>query len=188
MIWSFIISLITLGAGIGLVINGALDFTVDFDGISMLETKKLEFNMKEDSFINWDVTYVEKNIKNIEVEYKINKYCELFQYSGGKNGIHLTTSCSNPDQAIREVLKELNKKRIIGINDRPVEVTVYASKDNIKKLKNNYNEYLKKVEHNNNEIEEYEERISSLEEELNEYREKNVEYEEKIAELEEKNS
>ena len=188
MIWSFIISLITLGAGIGLVINGALDFTVDFDGTSMLETKKLEFNMKEDSFINWDVTYVEKNIKNIEVEYKINKYCELFQYSGGENGIHLTTTCSNPDQAIREVLKELNKKRIIGINDSPVEVTVYASKDNIKKLKNNYNEYLKKIEHNNNEIEEYEERISSLEEELNEYREKNVEYEEKIAELEEKNS
>ena len=188
MIWSFIISLITLGAGIGLVINGALDFTVDFDGISMLETKKLEFNMKEDSFINWDVTYVEKNIKNIEVEYKINKYCELFQYSGGENGIHLTTTCSNPDQAIREVLKELNKKKIIGFNDTPVEVTVYASKDNIKKLKNNYNEYLKKVEHNNNEIEEYEERISSLEEELNEYREKNVEYEEKIAELEEKNS
>ncbi len=188
MIWGFIISLITLGAGIGLVINGALDFTVDFDGTSMLETKKLEFNMKEDSFINWDVEYVEKNIKNIEIEYQINKYCELLQYSSGENGIHLTTTCSNPDKAAREVLKELNNKKIIGINDRPVEVTVYASKDNIKKLKNNYNEYLKKVEHNNNEIEEYEERISSLEEELNEYREKNVEYEEKIAELEEKNS
>ena len=186
MIWSFIISLITLGAGIGLIINGTLDFNVDFDGKSMLETKKLEFNMKEDSFINWDVTYVEKNIKNIEVEYQINKYCELFEYSRGEKGIHLTTTCSNPDQAVKEVLKELNKKRIIGFNDTPVEVTVYASKDNIKKMKKNYNEYLKESKNRNEEIEEYEERIESLEEELEEYKEKVSEYENRIEE--EKNS
>ena len=186
MIWSFIISLITLGIGIGLIINGALDFAIDFDGKSMLETKKLEFAMKEDTFINWDVNYVEKNIKNIEVEYQINKYCELFEYSRGENGIHLTTTCSNPDKAIKEVLHELNKKKIIGFNDIPVEVTVYASKENIKKMKKNYNEYLKSAENRNEEIEEYEERIESLEEELEEYKEKVSEYENRIEE--EKNS
>ena len=186
MIWSFIISLITLGIGIGLIINGALDFVIDFDGKSMLETKKLEFAMKEDTFINWDVNYVEKNIKNIEVEYQINKYCELFEYSRGENGIHLTTTCSNPDKAIKEVLHELNKKKIIGFNDIPVEVTVYASKENIKKMKKNYNEYLKSAENRNEEIEEYEERIESLEEELEEYKEKVSEYENRIEE--EKNS
>ena len=182
MIWSFIISLITLGVGIGLIVNGALDFTFDFEGKSMLETKKLEFAMKEDTFINWDVTYVEKNIKNIEIEYQINKYCELFEYSRGENGIHLTTTCSNPDKAIKEVLHELNKKKIIGFNDTPVEVTVYASKDNIKKMKKNYNEYLKESKNRNEEIEEYEERIESLEEELEEYKEKVSEYENRIEE------
>ena len=182
MIWSFIISLITLGIGIGLIINGALDFAIDFDGKSMLETKKLEFAMKEDTFINWDVNYVEKNIKNIEVEYQINKYCELFEYSSGENGIHLTTTCSNPDKVIKEVLKELNKKKIIGFNDNPVKVTVYASKENIKKMKKNYNEYLKSAENRNEEIEEYEERIESLEEELEEYKEKVSEYENRIEE------
>ena len=185
MIWSFIISLITLGAGIGLIVNGALDFTVDFEGKSMLETKKIEFAMKDDSFINWDVKYVEKNIKNIEVEYQINKYCELFQYSRGEKGIHLTTTCSNPDQAVKEVLKELNKKKIIGFNDTPIEVTVYASKENIKKLKKNYDDYLKTVERTNETEQHYEERIEELEQELNDYREKVSEYEERISELEE---
>ena len=185
MIWSFIISLITLGAGIGLIVNGVLDFTVDFEGKSMLETKKIEFAMKDDSFINWDVKYVEKNIKNIEIEYQINKYCELFQYSREENGIHLTTDCSNPDQAVKEILKELNKKKIIGFNDTPIEVTVYASKENIKKLKKNYDDYLKTVERTNETEQHYEERIEELEQELNDYREKVSEYEERISELEE---
>ena len=51
--------------------------------------------------------------------------------------------------------------------------------------KKNYNEYLKKVERNDETLQQYEERISELEQELEDYREKVSEYEERMSEIEE---
>ena len=150
-------------------IQFVLGIRTDFDNFGKNLEKERNFDYSSEDIL-------------FEVEYQINKYCELFEYSSGENGIHLTTTCSNPDKVIKEVLKELNKKKIIGFNDNPVKVTVYASKENIKKMKKNYNEYLKSAENRNEEIEEYEERIESLEEELEEYKEKVSEYENRIEE------
>ena len=183
MIWSFILSLITLGAGIGLTASSIINFDIDYSGQTLLETKKLEFDMKDNYFFTNEVTYIEKDIKNIVIEYQINKYCELYQYENEGEGLSFGSDCSNPEKAIREVIKELNKKRIIGINDAPVDMKVYASKENINLLKKNLKKYFDKIDREQIEADNYEERISSLEEELNEYREKVAEYEDRLAEL-----
>ena len=188
MIWSFITSLILLGIGIGLAIRGALYFDIDTNDRSMTEKQSITLDMKDNLFVdNYDIEYVEKNIKNVVIEYEVNKFCEVKYTEIDKDGISLYSSCSNPTKIAREVIKYINKKKIVAITDEIYDITIYASKDNLKKIQKNiknYNEMLKK---NNEEINYYQDRIDELEQELEEYQEKVVDYEDQIAKLEEKN-
>ena len=183
MIWSFIISLAFFGIGCGLIVNGALNFEVLDNNEAMLKTVKKEHKMSKGLVISPytnGIKYVEKNIDNIQIEYSINKYCEVQEFNDQEitnKVIAANYNCQNITGLAKEVLKNINDKKIIPLNLDIDSVTIYASKENISKLKNN--------------LEKYEERVSNLREEnanlnnrINELEEENANLHERINELE----
>ncbi len=187
IIWSFIVSLAFFGCGIGLILIGTLNFNIMNNNESMLKTVTFEYDMNEDTFFNlYDsyIEYVETDIDNIRVDYKINKYCELYNDEDERysTGIQAWTYCSNPLKLIKEFIKNINNKKIIPI-DSEVKVIVYASKDNIEKLKSNREKHFKNEQTNMNQIIYYQLKIDELENKLANYEIEFSEYEDKIAEL-----
>ena len=179
MIWSFILSLVLIGIGIGLIAVSSLDFKVYLDDQDFLVTKKIELDYNDTMFFDYyedEIEYVESNNKNIIIEYKANKHCELKYRDNKKEGVYLWTNCNDPMSIVKDTLKNINNKKIIPIMTDTSDIVVHTSKENIKKLKSNYASYIK--ENEDKRYKAYEERIAELEEKVNEY-------EEKISELEE---
>ncbi len=139
LIWSFILSLAILGSGLGLIFIGTLNFEIlDYDN-KMMKKEEIEFEMQDNIFISNNVEYVESDINNIKLEYKINKFCKLEKYN--HDNIHLWAECSNPIKQTNEFIKNINNKKIIFNNNSLQDIVVYASKENINKLKNNKKNY-----------------------------------------------
>ena len=139
LIWSFILSLAILGSGLGLIFIGTLNFEIlDYDN-TMLKKEEIEFEMQDNIFISNNVEYVESDINNIKLEYKINKFCKLEKYN--HDDIHIWAECSNPIKLTNEFIKNLNNKKIIFNNNLLQDIVVYASKENINRLKNNKKNY-----------------------------------------------
>ena len=139
LIWSFILSLAILGSGLGLIFIGTLNFEIlDYDN-TMLKKEEIEFEMQDNIFISNNVEYVESDINNIKLEYKINKFCKLEKYN--HDDIHIWARCSNPIKLTNEFIKNINNKKIIFNNNSLQDIVVYASKENINKLKNNQKNY-----------------------------------------------
>ena len=65
----------------------------------------------------------------------------------------------------REVIKNLNDKKIIAFDQYIEEVTVYANKQNIDILKNNTENYFKEQSEYQSTLEQYEHEINRLTEE-----------------------
>ncbi len=145
MIWSFIIAVVLFGIGIGLSFIGSLDFEVTDNNESMLETRTTEIDMKDNRFIHSysanNIEYVEENINNVKIEYTINKYCELKQFEGEKEGIYLSAECNNIPKIGKEIIKKLNDKKLVPVDDSIETIKIHASKKNIEKLKNNEKKY-----------------------------------------------
>ncbi len=187
MIWSFIISLVVFGCGIGLIFIGTLKFEILDNDRAMLKKETIEYEMQEDTFFNFyydDIKYVEADIDNIKVEYEINKFCEL--HSSGENsnhGIDTFVYCPNPIKLAKEFIRNINNKQIVPINNEISNITVYASKENIEKLKINRDNYYNLQKEREDEISYYQERINSLEIEIADYETKFSDYEDKISEL-----
>ena len=166
MIWSFIISLITLGIGCGLIFIGTLSFDISYDSEYMLKTVTKEYDMKEDLIITnnyGEIEYIETEDKNIKIDYQINKYCDIYD-NNYNNNIVVWPDCENPINIAKEYIKNINDKRIIPINNTIEKMTVYTNKSNIETLKNNWNNHINEME-KNREINSYEEQISNLKEE-----------------------
>ena len=184
MIWSFIISLIVFGIGCGLIFIGSLDFNVvEEKSIQRLKTTEHEMNdnLVITTGVNKNIEYVESNINNVKIEYSINKYCSVDEHiSDDKNIITAWGICKNPLKVMKKSIKGINDKKIILISSDIEKVTIYASKNNIEKIKRNRDNYYKDRE-NENRIDYYENRIEELEEEKNNLEDKIDELEEKIS-------
>ena len=112
MIWTFIISIIFLGISCGLTFAGTLNFKIE----NSLITQSKEFEMNDKLFFeiygyrygyDKEIKYIESNIDNIKVEYKVNKYCQLASERYYQNdGIYLRGYC--PD--------------VLRYNDNPIEL------------------------------------------------------------------
>ena len=186
MIWSFIGSIVALGIGLGCTFIGSLNFDVLDTDKSMLKEETIEFEMKDNTFFNYygNINYNESDISNIKVEYKINKYCTLENNLSDEHGIHFYSNCPQPTKMVREFIKNINDKKIIPIDSEVKDITVYASKENIQKLKSNKdnnitNSYEKHIDDLNREIEKKEEenrqlqnQIYDLEDKINNYKSK----------------
>ena len=179
LIHSFIIALIILGISAGLTFTGSLDLKVTKD--SSLEQREVEYKMNDNIFINnyKEIEYKEKDINNIKIEYKINKYCQLDDNTNTEHGIQLYGYCENPFEITKEFINNINKKKLTTIDYEVKDIVVYANHTNIGKLKKNKEEYEKRhtnfqdtINYYEEKIYEYEERINKLEKELDTYKNK----------------
>lgn len=186
MIWSFIISLIIFGMGCGMIFIGVLDFDVLDNNETILKTEIKEYEMTDELLLYFyydtDIKYVEDDIDNVKIEYSINKFCESREYiDDNQTNISIGVSCKNPIKMAREFMRNVNNKKIITMNSAIENITVYASSENITKLKNNWKNYVdERIEHDNT-INSYERRINELESTI-------LYYEQKIEELENNNN
>lgn len=192
MIWSFIISLIVLGIGIGISFIGTLNFEVLEDNSEMLKIETKEYEMQDNLLFDLHpyktIGYVESDIDNIKVEYEINKYCRVNDAKNDKY-IYAWSTCSNPLKLIREFINNFNNKKILSVNTEIKNIVIYASKENIEKLQNNFNKYVdvqttysntiyyyeNKINELENQIDIYENKFSILEEEIENYKEQLME-------------
>lgn len=168
MIWSFLIGLILFGIGFGLSFMGGLKFDTIETNDSMSKVITKEHDMNNELILaglGYDsIEYIESDINNIKVEYKINKYCNVDE-SEHENILHAYAVCHNPMKVAREVIKNLNDKKIIAFDQYIEEVTVYANKQNIDILKNNTENYFKEQSEYQSTLEQYEHEINRLTEE-----------------------
>ncbi len=145
MIWGFLLSLVAFGLGCGTIFVGILDFEILEENAGMLKTEAVEYEMRENlffhSYYGMKITYVEMPIEKVKVEYTMNQFCNLEEYSMKKGGIYLWTSCDDFMNLAKTWLNQFNQKKIVPIHDGIHQVTVYASKENIEKLKSNVREY-----------------------------------------------
>ena len=188
MIWSFLISLIMIGIGIGLVLVGALNFEYIENDKDILKTEYIEVEMKNDLIFGYhypEMEYIESNNDNIKIEYTINKYCEINHSDLSDKLIYIWASCENPIKIVKEVINNFNDKKIISINNELQDIKIYTTKENIEILKKNYKDYRDIEVQTQNIINSYENRINELQQKIEEYVQKEWEYQEEINELKE---
>jgi len=186
IIWSFVISLIIFGIGIGLVIIGALNFEYIENDKELLKTEYMEIDMQDDLIFGYhypEVEYIESNNNNIKIEYTINKYCKINHSELSNKVIHIWGSCENPIKLVKEVINNFNNKKIVSINNQLQDIKIYTTKENIEMLKKNHNDYNDYEVQHQNIINSYEKEINELEEKINEYVKKEEDYKEEITNL-----
>jgi transcriptional regulator with XRE-family HTH domain len=145
MIWSFISALIVLGISIGFIFIGSLkfDYISEDNNNEFIKTNKFELDMNDNYFIYYDnVEYIEKDIDNIEIEIKTNELFDVGKLIHPNGEIYLYTYNSNTKKVIDFVITNLNKYKIYEMNNTIYSFKVYASSDNINKLKENFDNYL----------------------------------------------
>ena len=182
IIWSFVVSIIMFGIGIGLVIVGALDFEYIENDKNILKTEYLEIDMKHNLIFGYhypELEYIESNNDNIKIEYTINKYCKINHSDLSDKVIHIWASCENPMKLVKEVINNFNNKKIISINNQLYDIKVYTTKENIEILKKNYKNYTDVEVQNQNIINSYEKEINKLQQKIAVYIQNEEKYQEK---------
>lgn len=172
IIFCTIFNLIITGIGIGLICISILDFkTIDMNQPEFIKTNKFELSMKDNLVIQdyYNVKYVEKDIDNIIIEYKINKYFNL-QYNliGNNNFIVLNIwpKLESPIDVINSSIAHLNKKELLTADENIISLTIYTSAENIEQILNNnsnYNNYYQEIEYYQEQLNQYQEQNEQLE-------------------------
>ncbi|MDO4996109.1 MAG: helix-turn-helix domain-containing protein [Bacilli bacterium] len=140
---TFIVSLVLLGSGIGL---GTIGFS-KFDFVRE-ESYEVEdtLPMNDNSFIinhyNSNYNYVESDNSDIRVVMSCpNTYTCYVENED--NIINIRTNYKEMEgmKIFRKVLKDFNNKKIV--TDDHIEVNIYTNKENIDRLQNNFEEYIR---------------------------------------------
>lgn len=171
IIWTLIISIITIGVGTGLITIGFLNFEYQTEDPTSLITDEIEFKMDDTLFFetvyNQDnIEYIETSNPTIKVEYQINNYSTL-DYSLHSTGkIQFWTECNDPIKLANIIIKNTNAKKLIPITNDIASLKIYTTEENIEKLKNNKSKYYEELKNQSTIIENYETKIAELEEEI----------------------
>ena len=187
MIWSFIISLITIGIGVGLLLIGTLQFKFIENDPESLETKYIEYEMNNKLFIDnhHNIEYIPSDNTNLKIEYTINKNYEVVTLDYSENIIDLWPTCKNPIELIKEIIENLNNRKIIPIDGNIESIKVYTTLENINLLKQNKENFYNEEIQRENIINSYEKRINELENQIDDYIDKEYSYLNEISNLEE---
>ena len=139
---SIISATIVLGIGLGLCFIAASSFDV-YEG--ELLTKSKTITMKDDLYIdNWhNVRYIETDSNDVKITVNYYEYYDArIEVDEEDNSISIiinNISKMNTMGLIRKQIQDINNKRINTNNGYYTEVR--TSKENIKKLMNNYEKY-----------------------------------------------
>lgn len=138
---TFLISLITLGIGIGLTITSILNLKIT-DNLEHQSYNKIEYNipMTEDTYINSyykEIEYIESNNQDIKLVINKTDYftITLHEYPNNNYNFHYELSKENFPKLINQTIKDINNKEFIDYSN--YEIKIYTTKDNINKLKQN---------------------------------------------------
>lgn len=156
IIWSFIGSLITFAISCGLIFVGTLSFDVVKNNEISLKTETFEINMEDELFYNrryienseYLEEYIESDIDNVQIECCINEFFNVKLYNRGKSGVYVYEYISHPINIVKKVIENINNKKFVDVNGDLIKVKIYASKENINKLKSNQKKYMEKIYNN----------------------------------------
>lgn len=142
-IYIFLLSIILMGIGFGTVSLGLYKLEYLYDNDKMYVTRIIRFKMnnKLNFYTNIDINYIEDDIKDIKVEYIINKKCDLNYTVSSHNlkNIYFYPRCNSFTlENVKEHIENINNKKIIRIKNEIQTIKIYASKKNIEILKENY--------------------------------------------------
>ena len=81
---------------------------------NILKTEYMELDMRNDLVFGTYpvVEYIESDNDNIKIEYTINKYCNINHSNSSESVIHMWSNCDNPIKLAKEVINNLNDKKI----------------------------------------------------------------------------
>ncbi len=143
-IYLFIGGILFLGIGLGLSSRSLVDFKIiSKEESEYYELKTYELKMTENLFIDnfYDIEYIETNNKNIKLEYLANNLCSS-SYKIYQDEIIIHNVCTEDKlpELIKLFITLFNKKEILNPADHDLyNIKIYTSKENITKLKENYN-------------------------------------------------
>lgn len=112
------------------------------------------------------------DIDNIKVELKHINYQDVYYYEDENQTIYMGVKAARITEWIRNVIQDINNKQLINYDFIP-KTTIYASKENIEKLKQNT--ILKEEQEKQNMIDNLTNSITELESQICELENKNTE-------------
>ena len=149
LLFIFIGSIILFGIGIGLGVIGFTNFDYIDDTNNSLVYKADEFivSMREDLVLcdlyhgYNSIEYVVDNRSDVKIVYKHTELFDIY-HRVEDNYLYLDviSSDSNYFKMSREIISDINNRKIIDYDN--FKIYVYASEENINKLKNNHHNHL----------------------------------------------
>ncbi len=141
-----IISLIAVGIGSGMILIGISEFNITSDNSDTIKEEyivEMKDNLMIARYYNYyhTVDYVVEDRDDIKIEVEHSKYSVTeYDEEGGLVYIYDYVADGEAMNILRRFIKDFNEKKIIDYSGSPV-ITVYASKENIEKMKNNRKDY-----------------------------------------------
>ena len=139
---SIVISLASIGFGLGFISIGLTDFNY-VDNNKNFVQDEIIINMKDGIFFgnyNGDLNYVESNEENLRIVYKHHLYTDVVMLES-QNEIYFYPEVKNVNimKLVRSYIKNLNDKEVVDYSK--YDIYIYTTKENIEKLKNNRENY-----------------------------------------------
>ena len=144
---SFILSLMIIGISSGFCMIGIKDFNYkSVLNSDKIKTTKYEYDTFDNIFFNYpdDTDYIESELSNIVVEIKHSKNALVnkYEYEDGQVQLYVNYNDFHFFKLVNDIIDDINNKEIINYDD--FEIKIYASKENIDKLKQNRDSYYEK--------------------------------------------
>lgn len=187
---SFIISLITIGIGIGLIFIGISEFQMieDINNENYIK-EEISIPMNNDMILeDWHgyIEFVESDNNDIKIVYQHSKYNKIELTKGYSNNNYYYFdnyyNFENEMDIIRQCIDDINNKKII--NYSIYKISIYTNKENIEILKKNRVDYFNQESLLQETINEYENKINEYENIISEKNLKINDLEEQIANCE----
>ena len=163
---SFLVSLIMIGVGTGLSLIGMKDFNFinTLDNSRYIQVEET-LEMKDNSYFRYygEENFIETNSKEIKIVITHSPFMEyeLNQYENGHIELWYHRAYDLGFKEVRTFIDDINNKRIVDYYN--FDVKIYASKENIKKLKENKDKVVQEEIEYYSHIEELNSKISELE-------------------------
>lgn len=148
---SFVLSLMIIGVSTGICMIGIKDFNYkSVLNSNKFDVTKYEYDSVDKMFFLYpdEEDYIESDINNVVVEIKHakNSLVYKYEYEDGQVQLYVNYNVFQFFKLINDIIDDINNKEIIYYDD--FEIKIYASKENIKKLKQNKSNYLENIENN----------------------------------------
>lgn len=143
---SGLISLVAIGSGIGLLIVGISEFDIAVKDTNLVKDEyvlEMKDNLMIARYFNYyhNIEYIEENRNDVKVEVEHSKYyVSNMNEEGGLIYIYNYVPDEEVLNMIRLFIKDFNHKKIVDYDSEQM-IRVYASKENIDKMKNNRKDY-----------------------------------------------